>query len=304
MVKEKKERVLEVAEDVNFLFSHKHNVDNAVKLITDGTVELRGRSPDQLELKEFIIDHWRQVRTEVAGDKPSKQVAQAVLQLAKEEGNVKALFKETCVQQEHHHTKMTPPSGWRCEENDGEEEDQGGLLFDPKNKGECGWSEQKIMAGVLNTDNTDPVHFACAIGGVAFLRPEAFAASFPYSPVEGKKAAILQTSWETALSRNANLNRKCIEHIKQFGCRMSLPTIDTVTGKEFLSECILVSVGKEKVTWSADALQVLAPSKLIEVSDTETGEAEIVRVLEVRKEKRDEKKKKKPHSGKTNQVSS
>ena len=104
-----KERVLEVAKDVNFLFSHKHNVDNAVKLITDGTAELQGRSPDQRKLREFIIDHWKQVRTEIAGDKPSKQAAQAVLQLAEKEWGMKALFKETCVQQRRHHTKPTPP---------------------------------------------------------------------------------------------------------------------------------------------------------------------------------------------------
>ena len=127
----------------------------------------------------------------------------------------------------------------------------------------CKWNEQVAVEGILDLPNVPAAEWEEASGGLAFIRPETFAAGFPYKVAEEKKAALLPTGWENALTSSENRSTELTDYIHRYGVLISIPTVDPVLNEAFPKDAIMITVSREKPNFTDGAKEATKESKVV-----------------------------------------
>ena len=121
----------------------------------------------------------------------------------------------------------------------------------------CKWNEQMAVEGILDLPSVTETVWMKASGGLAFVRPETFAAYMnrvPYKVAEEKKAALLPTGWEKALKGSAHSSKELVDFLHENGVLISILAIegntwigvdDPMLSETYSKDAIMVTVSRE-----------------------------------------------------------
>ena len=141
----------------------------------------------------------------------------------------------------------------------------------------CKWNEQIAVEGILDLPSVTESEWMEASGGLAFVRPETFAAYMcrvPYNVAEEKKAALLPMGWENALKASGINSKELVDFLHKYGVPINLLAKDPMLNETFQKDAIMVTVSKEmpKIpTFKKGAKAVLIG--IIENTEAETKKA-------------------------------
>ena len=137
----------------------------------------------------------------------------------------------------------------------------------------CKWNEQMAVEGILDLPSVSESIWMEASGGLAFVRPETFAAYMcrvPYKMAEEKKAALLPIGWENALKGLGINSKELVDFLHKYGVPINIPARDPMLNETFQKDAIMVTVSKEMP--KIPRLQKGAKAALIDI--IEKAEAE------------------------------